>query len=93
MFRVIPSHEVKMADYERVATMDFVAACNVFKDEIAVIAALEHVYEKTNSIDHHWSENPEVMTVIENCRSTSVGDIIALDGVKYMVASFGFSKL
>ena len=38
---------------------------------------LDNVFEKTNHIDHDWTENPEIMHLLEpKARSTSVGDVI-----------------
>ena len=67
---------------------------------------LEDVYQDTNSINHHWSENETILFCRKafdgRHRSTSVGDTIALwtidDGKqeyhsKRRVASFGFDRI
>jgi hypothetical protein len=47
---------------------------------------LEKVYESTQNLDKPWnSQKP--------CRSLSVGDIVILDNVSYIVASCGFDKM
>ena len=67
---------------------------------------LEDVYQDTNSINHHWSENESILFCRKafdgRHRSTSVGDTITLwtidDGEKeyhskWRVASFGFDRI
>ena len=67
---------------------------------------LEDVYQDTNSINHHWSENESILFCKKafdgRHRSTSVGDTITLwtidDGKqeyhsKWRVASFGFDMI
>ena len=75
-------------------------------DEKTIDDLLEDVYQDTNSINHHWSENESILFCRKafdgRHRSTSVGDTIALwtidDGKqeyhsKWKVASFGFDKI
>lgn len=62
-----------------------------------IVEMLEEAYRLTNTIDEAWYENPD-LTVYENaqngCRSTSVGDIISIDGWgEYVVDGFGFKPL
>jgi len=54
---------------------------------------LEYVYERTNSTFRYWGENKGVNDFTGKNRSTSVGDVIELNGSKYMVSSVGFEKL
>ena len=67
---------------------------------------LEDVYQDTNSINHHWSENESILFCRKafdgRHRSTSVGDTITLwtidDGKqeyhsKWRVAPFGFDMI
>ena len=54
---------------------------------VAVVecTGLEDVFEKTNHIDHAWTDNPEVVEqFIQSVRqrSTSVGDVVAEVGGK-----------
>ena len=75
-------------------------------DEKTIDDLLEDVYQDTNSINHHWSENETILFCRKafdgRHRSTSVGDTIALwtidDGkqeyhIKWKVASFGFDRI
>ena len=75
-------------------------------DEKTIDDLLEDVYQDTNSINHHWSENETILFCRKafdgRHRSTSVGDTIALwtidDGKqeyhsKWKVASFGFDRI
>jgi hypothetical protein len=56
---------------------------------------LDRAFERTNHIDHSWTENPGVRVINKNgaVRSTSVGDVM-IDGDKcYVVESAGFREL
>lgn len=56
--------------------------------------ALEDVYRLTNSIDRHWTQNPEVrVTGNRQLRSTSVGDLVCIEDRCYLVAGVGFTRL
>lgn len=52
---------------------------------------LELAFELTNHIDRSWTENKNVKSLVDNPRSTSVGDMMELDGRRYMVDSVGFA--
>lgn len=54
---------------------------------------LEEAYEKTNSIDCHWSENTGVKQLGTRNRSTSIGDIAVLENQIYMLSMKGFKPL
>jgi hypothetical protein len=54
---------------------------------------LEIAFEKTNTIDMYWWDNPEVKAYKTNTRSTSVGDILVQGGVVKVVADMGFKNL
>ncbi len=59
---------------------------------------LEEAYKLTNSIDSAWYEtNSSFVDVsveaLKGCRSTSIGDIVQIQGVSYMVASCGFLQI
>lgn len=57
-------------------------------------AALEEVYRLTNSIDRHWSKNPEItLTGDGRLRSTSMGDLVCIEDRWYLVADMGFTPL
>lgn len=52
---------------------------------------LSMVFQYTNSIDDHWSTNEYVTVLKEECRSTSVGDIVLTpDGVLHMCQMAGW---
>jgi len=54
---------------------------------------LDQAFHDTNSIQHHWSENDNVEAIGKLARSTSVDDFLNVDGVWYIVASFGFDEV
>lgn len=89
MFWEIDASEVKMVDYKRVA---LVSIPDTITD---VERMLDFVYEQTNSKDVAWfaSGSQYVQPLADKCRSTSVGDIVEIEDIKYMVAGFGWKKL
>ncbi|MCK5535400.1 MAG: hypothetical protein KAI79_01160 [Bacteroidales bacterium] len=53
-------------------------------------------YHLTNSIDNAWYENPDIQiseSASKGCRSTSIGDIIQIAGITYLVQSVGFQEM
>jgi hypothetical protein len=54
--------------------------------------SLEDAFRLTNHIDEAWFNNPEVK-VIKKSRSTSIGDVMELDGKKYIVNDIGFKEV
>lgn len=55
---------------------------------------LEDAFRLTNHIETAWTENPEVSVLGgHHQRSTSVGDIVELDGVLHLVAGVGFVEI
>jgi len=58
---------------------------------------LDDAYRLTNTIDGPWWENRGVEFLgsaehgMDGCRSTSIGDVLELDGRKYIVAPMGFT--
>ncbi len=55
---------------------------------------LETAFRETNSCEEAWYEcDSPILKVIKEARSTSVGDIMELDGKVYVVASVGFTEL
>lgn len=54
---------------------------------------LEHAYRQTNHIDQAWWENEDVDPIVKETRSTSVGDVLVKNGVKYLVSNAGMTKL
>lgn len=53
---------------------------------------LDHAYERTNSISCAWFRN-EGVEVVKETRSTSVGDVVVLDGVPHRCISLGWGDL
>ena len=62
-----------------------------------VVALLEQVFALTNSIDHSWTKNPEVVwhTTKASLRSSSVGDVIVAyeSGQAWLVMPIGLQEL
>jgi len=57
---------------------------------------LEDAYRLTQNIEDAWTESgdPRVNPALtDEQRSTSVGDVMEVDGVFYVVSSFGFDVL
>jgi hypothetical protein len=59
---------------------------------------LEHAYFMTNSIEWPWYENDDETLKVSDearngCRSTSVGDIMAIGDALFVVKGFGFRRL
>jgi hypothetical protein len=69
--------------YEHVATLDL-------PQSTRVVDTLDIAYEKTNNINHAWTENSEVTAHVSPCRSTSVGDVIVVEGIYHIVSRVGF---
>lgn len=63
------------------------------RDTVSPEDALDIAFEYTNSIDRHWSENKGVRAIGEKTRSTSVGDVVEVDGSKFVVAGIGFKPI
>lgn len=54
------------------------------------MGALEMAFAKTQNIDRAWVKQPIVTEAEREARSTSVGDVLELDGAYYEVAAIGF---
>lgn len=89
---------------ETPCTVAFVEVGNV--EVLGVDQALEYAYQKTNNIVGSWSRDAQKdVTVIAELpvskrtgetmglRSTSMGDFMVLEGVKYKVSGFGFEAV
>lgn len=63
--------------------------------DVPVETVLNLAFEKSNSIDRKWTDNPEVQKVFhEGCiRSTSVGDILMTFDRVFIVEAFGFKEI
>ena len=82
MQQASPWYEDRSRSYTHVADVD---------------APLEQVFTLTNSIDHLWTSNPEVVwhTTKAPLRSTSVGDVIVAyeSGQAWLVMPLGLQEL
>ena len=70
---------IKLGNYDKVAEVD------TFDLDVA--------YRLTNHIHESWTENEGVTAIAEKVRSTSIGDILEVDGKRYVVDRVGFAEL
>jgi hypothetical protein len=58
-------------------------------------AMLNIAYRDTNHIDESWTENSNVVAFgdVNRLRSTSVGDLVEIDGVYAMCIDIGWTKV
>lgn len=58
-------------------------------------ACLDDIFRLTNNIDNNWQDNKDkdIEWSMPGSRSTSVGDIIELDGKFFKVQYVGFEEL
>ena len=56
-------------------------------------SALEDAYRLTNTIHRSWWENDGVIAHVSRTRSTSVGDVLEIDGRVFAVAACGFREI
>lgn len=57
---------------------------------------LNETYALTNTSDVAWYQNPDILVdeeVAQGCRSTSIGDIIEIEGTVYVADGCGFMCL
>ena len=65
----------------------------VLVDDLEGKAALEYAYRSTNNIEDSWIKNENVEYLGEDpdgARSSSVGDLLLLNGDLYEVKKYGF---
>lgn len=64
-------------------------------DGIGDAEAREYAFERTNSIEAHWSRNKDVRPgpAGASLRSTSVGDVVVLDSGAFRVEGAGWSAV
>lgn len=72
---------------------DFDAHTNVVKVAIVDTGDLAEAFNSTNHIDSCWMENFGVQAEPGEHRSTSVGDVLEKNGIRYVVESTGFKQL
>jgi len=85
---VFAKDQLKHNNYIRVADIEIKTH--------SINKALNLAFEVTNSIDVPWylADDIDVAeSAQEGCRSTSVGDIIQILGISYMVAGCGFTEI
>jgi hypothetical protein len=55
---------------------------------------LGEAFELTNAIDAPWEENEEVTSIVNPCRSTSVGDIVVdNEGKVHLCETVGWKEI
>ena len=86
--------------YDLVATIDIINGPTPHQADLTFEDAqvsLEKAFELSQNFEHSWLKNPGVVTIKETnpkgCRSTSMGDVIELDGVKYMCEDLRWKAL
>lgn len=72
---------------------EFTAVARVDVGDLTDGQALGLVFERTNHIDCAWWENPGVERIGPETRSTSVGDVVVLDGQAWSCRSAGWAML
>lgn len=86
-YRVFHRTVNRFSEFDR-DNAGFVHAANV------QAGSLDEVYLITNTVDHPWTQNEGVDSIVGPTRSTSVGDEIeAPDGSRWAVASRGFKRV
>lgn len=86
-------HNKNFLDYRRntpIDTNDLVLVAEVNTCD------LEAAFERTNNIDESWAENPDVTffgDIEQGCRSTSTGDVMELNGERFVVEMAGYTKI
>jgi hypothetical protein len=76
----------KMDEYELVAIVD--VTDNSDRD------MLEEVFYLTNHVDGDWTDGSKVEVKKEGgCRSTSVGDIVVIEGRHYLCQGMGWKQI
>lgn len=84
-----PASEEDLENIDRDFTKVAEVVVEVYNDDTR---SLEEAYKLTNHLDKEWWKNEEV-TMISQSRSTSVGDIIEMDGMFYAVDICGFKLI
>jgi hypothetical protein len=94
-------------DATRIAAAEAAWKAGVY-DHVASIDAeadrLELAYQLTNNVDTSWSETPDPRVTVRaplpvyqgatyGLRSTSMGDILMVDGRRWLVVAFGFEEV
>lgn len=83
IFTHIDDATVLKADAESV--LECMGSVEAKADGLLIEDVLEEAWRKTQNFDYPWSDPP--------CRSTSVGDVLAIGEDKWFVAACGFTKV
>lgn len=75
--------------------VDGVIAAGLYREVAHVdCGGIDSVFPATNHIDHDWTTNDSVLAHADNCRSTSVGDLVLDEaGELHVCASKGWRQL
>ena len=68
-------------------------AADVLVDKDSRDNMLNDIYEMTNTISQPWTKNKGIIRHASKCRSTSIGDLIFIDGPYHVVKRFGFTDI
>lgn len=84
------------ADYELRFSPMFPDTINLDSFQLVAVVNsndLDQAFELTNHIDKSWLENDGLMPMVKEARSTSIRDIMEIDGEFYMLLPRGFKKV
>lgn len=54
---------------------------------------LQEAYQLTNTLEILWTENEGVTPLVDKARSTSIGDVLVIEGQAHIVNDFGFKEI
>ncbi len=77
--------------FTHVADVEIPDLASSKESQIANLQAF--AFQSTNHIQDSWTTNDSVFSITQNPRSTSVGDVIEIEGKYYEVASCGFEEI
>ena len=80
---------------EMLANNEYVRVADIpMSDDL--INPLDVAYKVTNSVEYPWYTDEDLDVTEEakkGCRSTSVGDLIQINGRSFLVKTFGYSEI
>jgi hypothetical protein len=77
--RTVTEARAKFSMYQHVASI--------------AVDCLDTAYRFSQHIDHDWTKHNSVTSIVDQCRSTMVGDIFMFRGTMYMVDRIGFTEM
>lgn len=87
LIRSLLKDEDPLVSYEHVAALEL-------PNDADVEDTLDEMWRLTNSIDHEWTLNHEVKWApARNIRSSMVGDVFVVGGMKWVVDRVGFTPV